>query len=135
MSITLKIKKNKYGQIHKSDLTDKEWNHIKDYLPYRAKTDRPRSDDRQVINGILYFLSATIRWNDMPKYYPSGITCWRRLKEYDELGIWGDILDNLQNKALNLGKLNLNNGYIDGSLAESKKGGAKNKLFRKVYIV
>jgi len=120
--IKLVIPKNKYGQIHASDLTDNEWKAIYQYLPFPAKTGRPRVDDREVLNGILYFLSTAIRWEDMPKYYPSGTTCWRRLKEYEELGIWDDILRDLQHKALELGKLNLNSGYLDSSLAESKKG-------------
>ena len=121
-TIKLTLRKNKYGQIHSSDLTDKEWEHIKGYLPFPAHTGRPRTNDREVLNGIFYFLSTAIRWNDMPKYYPSGPTCWRRLKEYDELGVWDDILSDLQYKALDLGKLNLNSGYLDSSLAESKKG-------------
>lgn len=120
--ITFTIEKNKYGQIHPSDLTDKEWELVKGYLPFPAKTGRPRADNREVLNGILYFLSTAIRWEDMPRYYPSGVTCWRRLKEYEQLGVWEDILHDLQGKALELGKLNLNSGYLDSSLAESKKG-------------
>lgn len=116
------LQKNKYGQVHESDLRDDEWEAIKGYLPYPAKTGRPRVNDRHALNGILYFLSTAIRWNDMPKYYPSGTVCWNRLKEYDELGIWIDILGDLQRLALDMGKLNMNNGYLDGSLAESKKG-------------
>jgi len=68
----------------------------------------------------------------MPKYYPPGVTCWRRIKEYDELGVWDDIIRDLQHKVLDLGKLNLVNGYIDGSLAESKKGAKGSKLFGEV---
>lgn len=116
------LPKNNYGQVHESDLTDLEWNAIKPYLPFPAKTGRPKANDRHVLNGICYFLSTAIRWNDMPKYYPSDTVCWSRLKEYMEMGIWEDILNDLQNKALQMGKLNLTNGYLDGSPAESKKG-------------
>lgn len=114
--------RNKEGQIHPSDLTNEEWEFIKGYMPFPAKTGRPRADYRDTMNGIMYFLSTAIRWEDMPKYYPSGSVCWNLLKELEELGVWTDILHDLQRKALDLGKLNLKNGYIDGSLAPSKKG-------------
>lgn len=117
-----KLPKNKYGQVHDSDLTDTEWNFIKEYLPFPNEIGRKRVDDRHVLNGILYFLSTAIRWNDLPKYYPSDSVCFSRLKEYSEMGIWEDILTDLQRKALNLGKLNLKNGYLDSSFAPSKKG-------------
>ena len=118
----LEIKKNKEGQIHESDLTNKEWEYIKKYLPKPAKTGRPKVNNREVINGILYFLSTAIRWNDMPKYYPSGTTCWRRLKDYSEKGIWINIFEGIQKRALEEEKINFNNSYLDGSPASSKKG-------------
>ena len=34
-TLKLSIPKNKYGQIHSSDLTDKEWEHIKDSYPFQ----------------------------------------------------------------------------------------------------
>lgn len=81
------LPKNEYGQVHESDIRDDEWEAIKGYMPFPAKTGRPRTNDRHVINGIMYILSTGIRWNDMPKYYPSDSVCWSRLKEYEELGI------------------------------------------------
>jgi transposase len=103
----VKIHKNNYGQIHKTDLTDKEWEIIKDYLPFPAKTGRPRENDRKVLNGVLYLLSTDIRWQDMPKYYPSGTTCWRRMKEFDRLGVWKDINNDVQNKIIRSNKLQI----------------------------
>jgi len=35
-------------------------------LPPKAKTGRPRADDRMVLNGILYVLVTGCRWMDMP---------------------------------------------------------------------
>jgi len=119
------IKKNKQGQIHNSDLMNKEWRYIQKYLPKPAKTGRPRENDREVINGIMYFLSTAIRWQDMPKYYPSGTTCWRRLQEYAQKGVWVSIFTNIQKRAMEEGKIEFNNAYLDGSPASSKKGGEK----------
>ena len=118
----LKIQTNKYGQIHDSDLTDREWGRIQPLLPPPASTGRKREDDRMTLNGIIYFLSTAIRWNDMPKYYPSGVTCWRRLKDWDRQGVWKKIQEELLAEMYDRGMLNLKNGYLDSSFAETKKG-------------
>ena len=118
----LQIKTNKRGQIHDSDLTDKEWEKIKPLLPPPKKTGRKRSNDRETINGIIYVLSTGIRWNDMPKYYPSGVTCWRRLRDWEEEGAWKKIQELVLEELYKRGKLNLTNAYLDSSFAETKKG-------------
>jgi transposase len=38
------------------EIDDGEWELIKPLLPPRAKTGRPRVDDRVVLNGIIYVL-------------------------------------------------------------------------------
>ena len=118
----LQIRVNKQGQIHDSDLTNKEWEKIQPLLPPPKKTGRKRSNDRETINGIIYVLSTGIRWNDMPKYYPSGVTCWRRLQNWEELGIWEKMQEVLLQEMYDRGKLNLTNAYLDSSFAETKKG-------------
>lgn len=108
---------------YRSDLSDAQWNRIKRFLPKPAKTGRPRSDDREVINGILYVLSTGGRWEDMPHdiqaSYP---TCYRRLLEYQRRRVWQKIVQELMKEAYRRGKINLNNAYHDGSIVKSKRG-------------
>jgi transposase len=70
------------------ELSNKEWAFIKPLLPPKAKTGRPRADDRLIINGILYTLITGCRWMDMPKRYGSYKTAWRRLKRWSKEGVW-----------------------------------------------
>ena len=51
---------------YRSDLSDIQWKRIKRLLPKPKRMGRPRSDDREVINGILYVLNTGCRWEDMP---------------------------------------------------------------------
>jgi len=45
------------------ELSDKQWEMIQKHLPKPASTGRPRSDDRNTINGIL---TELIRyWSEM----------------------------------------------------------------------
>jgi transposase len=58
--------------------------------PPRPKGGRPRIPNRQVFTGILFVLKTGIPWELLPKEMGcgSGMTCWRRLKEWQEDGTW-----------------------------------------------
>ncbi len=47
-------------------------------------------DDRAALTGILFVLKTGISWEMLPKEMGcgSGMTCWRRLKEWHETGVW-----------------------------------------------
>jgi transposase len=108
---------------YNSDLTDKRWERIRSLLPKPAKTGRPRCDDREVINGILYVLSTGCRWEDLPHdIKASGKTCNRRLLEYQQRKAWQKIQQDLMKEANRKGKINLNNAYHDASVVKSKRG-------------
>ena len=53
-------------------------------------TGRPRVPDRQALTGILFVLKTGIPWEDLPQEMGcgSGMTCWRRLQEWNEAGVW-----------------------------------------------
>ncbi|MEM2770930.1 MAG: transposase [Candidatus Nezhaarchaeales archaeon] len=44
------------------ELSDGEWELIRSFLPPKARTGRPRVDDRRVLNGILYVLITVGGW-------------------------------------------------------------------------
>ena len=108
---------------YRSDLTDEQWNRIKRLLPKKESTGRPRADDREVINGILYVLSTGCRWEDMPHDIEASYqTCNRRLLEYQRRRVWQKIQQELMKEAYRKGKINLNNAYHDASIVKSKRG-------------
>jgi putative transposase len=91
-----------------SDLTEHEWNRIRRLLPKPAATGRPRENDREIINGILYVAWTGCRWDDMPHdIEASPKTCHRRLLEYLRQGIWDKIWRDLMLEADRRHKLNL----------------------------
>jgi transposase len=51
---------------------------------------RKRLDDRKALCGILFVLYTGIRWEWLPHElgYGSGMTCWRRLRDWAEAGVW-----------------------------------------------
>lgn len=108
---------------YRSDLTDAQWKRIKRLLPKPAHTGRPRADDREVINGILYVMWTGCRWEDLPHdIAASPKTCSRRLLDYQRRRIWQKVLASLTNEAYRKGLINLKNAYHDASVIKSKKG-------------
>jgi transposase len=55
-----------------------------------GRTRRPRVGDRAALNGILFVAENGIAWKKLPVElgFGSGITCWRRLRAWQEAGVW-----------------------------------------------
>jgi transposase len=107
-------------------LNDEQWNKVEPLLPkpkLRPRGGRPPADNRQVLEGILWILRTGARWEDLPKRYPSSSTCWRRLKLWEEMGIWLDIWRAFLAQLDAKGALDWQEAFIDGSFAPAKKGG------------
>ena len=98
------------------ELSDFEWEVIKPLLPPRSRVGRPRADDRMVLNGILYVLITGCRWMDMPIKYGSYKTAWRRLKKWEEMGVWESIFKTLASMR------DLSRISVDSTTVEAKKG-------------
>jgi transposase len=73
---------------------DELWQCVAPLLPVRARRyrhpGRKRLDDRACLDGILYVLATGIAWQDLPQElgYPSGMTCWRRLRDWNDAGVF-----------------------------------------------
>jgi transposase len=110
-----------------SDLNDAQWEFIKPLLPPPAETGRPRVDQREIINGILYLLTSGCSREYLPHDIgASWQTCQRYLLEYQRRRVWQKIVSKLMELAYRQGKLKLNNADHDASAVKSKKG-AKTK--------
>lgn len=108
-------------------LTDKQWAVIKPHLPKQIflKGGRPRANDRKTINGIVWVLRTGSQWSEMPGKYGSYTTCWRRLKDWQDKGIWENIWQALLKELEKEGKIDWERHLIDGSFAPAKKGGRR----------
>lgn len=72
-----------------SDVTDDQWAQIAPYLQVtRPKIGRPLSDQRQILNGILFVLTQRCAWRHLPSDYGTYVTCWRRLLRWQNTGVW-----------------------------------------------
>jgi transposase len=73
-------------------ITDELWEVIEPLLPpepEKPRGGRPRIPNRDVLRGILFVLATGLPWEYLPPEMGcgSGMTCWRRLKEWHEAGV------------------------------------------------
>jgi len=84
------------NQIYPSDLTDSQWNLIKELIPPAKFGGRPRNRDmRQVINAILYLLVTGIQWRYLPREYPCWQSVYYYFRQWRHDGTWQRIHDTL----------------------------------------
>jgi transposase len=77
-------------------VSDELWELIEPLLPEEPPKPRggtPRIDDRAALTGIIFVLKSGIPWEMLPQEMgcASGMTCWRRLKEWHEAGVWEEL--------------------------------------------
>jgi putative transposase len=83
--------------LYPTDLTDSQWNLIKEMLPLPKPGGRPRSLDlRQIINAILYLVVGGIQWRMMPKEYPKWQSVSFYFREWRKAGLWQRMHDTLR---------------------------------------
>ncbi len=75
---------------------DRLWTEIQPLLPReppKPKGGRPRVPDRACLTGIVYVLRTGMPWRFIPKELGcgSGVTCWRRMRDWTEAGLWSRI--------------------------------------------
>lgn len=75
-------------------VSDALWERIEPLIPKHhsptKKGGRPPVDDRAALTGILFVLKTGIPWEALPQEMGcgSGMTCWRRLRDWQEAGVW-----------------------------------------------
>jgi len=103
--------------------SDQQWQVIEPLLPLPNRMGRPRANDRQTLDAILFVLRSGSRWEDLPKELGSPTTAWRRLKNWEEQGVWENIWRAVLNSLEAQDKLEWAQAFLDGSFVPAKKGG------------
>jgi transposase len=76
---------------------------------------RPRREDREVMNGVLWILRSGARWCDLPGRFPPYQTCHRRFQQWVRDGTLGKVLETLAADLHSRGGLDLSECFIDGT--------------------
>lgn len=112
-------------------LDDELWEIIEPVIPNRKRRfrypGRKPVPDRAALTGILFVLKTGIGWEDLPKEMGcgSGMTCWRRLRDWQDAGIWDDIHRLLLNKLRQADQIDFSRAVVDSASVRAVFGGQK----------
>ncbi|WP_438940642.1 IS5 family transposase [Geodermatophilus maliterrae] len=111
-------------------ISDELWALVEPLIPppkpaVHGRTGRPRTSDRDVLEGIAFVLSTGIGWAKLPTElgYGSGWTCWRRMHEWAEAGVFDRLHTAVLNQLGEQGRLIWSRTSLD-SVSVRAKGGA-----------
>ena len=112
-------------RLYPSDLTEAQWNGIKQFVPDARRGGRPRiTDVRMVINAILYLVNTGCAWRYLPHEFPPWKTIYHYYRSWIFNGIWRQIHEALKRLVrLSQGK-NQNPSYlvIDSQTVRAQRG-------------
>jgi transposase len=109
-------------------LPNELWEIIEPVLPKwtpSPKGGQPRLDDRKALTGILFVLKTGIPWEDLPREMGCGcgMTCWRRLRDWQADGTWDKIHRILLDRLRGQDKIDWSRAAVDRSFVRAAYGG------------
>jgi len=111
-------------------LPDALWEQVQPLLPPeppKPKGGRPRVADRACLTGILFVLKSGCPWEYLPQEMGcgSGMTCWRRLRDWHEIGVWLKIWTLLLDALGKADAIDWTAGVLDSCSVRAVFGGRK----------
>lgn len=120
-------------------LDDRVWERVQPLLPpppirRLRHPGRKRVDDRLCLVGILYVLRTGIPWESLPTElgYGNGVTCWRRLREWRQAGVWDKVRRVLVNELRDAQKIDWPRAVGDTPLIRAVRVGER--AWPKIYL-
>jgi len=73
-----------------SDVTDEEWEKIKDLIPSGNRSEHHK---RSLVNAVFYLVKTGCHWRQLPHDYPLYSTVWSFFRRARERGLWEKLTD------------------------------------------
>jgi transposase len=108
-------------------LPDALWAIVEPLLPPdppKPKGGRPRVPDRACLTGILFVLKSGIPWELLPLEMGcgSGVTCWRRLRDWQVAGVWERLHQTLLDRLGEADRIDWSRASLDSASVPAKRG-------------
>ena len=107
------------------ELTEEQWKRIQPLLPpeNKGRKERPRKDDRMMLNGMLWMNRSGAQWRQLPKCYGPWQSVYSRFAKWQKDGIWESIFSELS-KDVDTENLSIDSTCV--KVHQSSNGGEKN---------
>lgn len=81
-----------------SDLTDGQWQVVRQLLPPKNRRGRRRIDRREILNAILYVVRTGCQWRQLANDFPNWKTVYTVFWRWRRAGVWKRLNDALREK-------------------------------------
>ena len=121
-------------------IDDELWSLIEGFLPAEPpqshKGGRPRISNRATLTGIVFVLKSGIPWEMLPPEMGcgSGMTCWRRLRDWQRAGVWTRVHQALLERLQQAGQLDWSRASLDASSVRALKGASLPARIRRIAV-
>jgi transposase len=111
-------------------VSDELWEAIEPLLPKHVPSPKggaPPVPDRKALTGIIFVLKTGIPWEDLPQEMGCGcgMTCWRRLRDWQRAGVWDQLHQELLAKLRGADRIDWSRAVIDSSTVRAVGGGGE----------
>jgi transposase len=113
-------------------VSDELWAVVAPLLPPHRPTNprklgRRRLPDRAGLTGIVFVLKTGSQWEDLPQEMGcgSGMTCWRRLRDWHAAGVWRGLHRVLLHRLASAGRIDWSRARADAARVPAKGGGRR----------
>lgn len=108
-------------------LPDDLWAIVEPLLPTeppKPTGGRPRVPDRAALTGIIFVLKSGIPWEMLPQEMGggSGVTCWRRLRDGQDAGVWDRLHQTLLDRLGEADRIDWERASLDSASVPAKRG-------------
>ena len=109
-------------------VNDELWSIIQPHIPVKPRRTRNPGrkpvPDRAVLAGILFVLKSGIPWEMLPQEMGCGcgMTCWRRLRDWNAAGVWQTIHHVLLNKLRAADAIDFDRALVDSGTVRAVGG-------------